>query len=144
MENFNRKDSFPLGIVFVISLVSVSITEIVFSLLLAIQTSPLERIAKGNQEFINKMMKLFIDQMPNSVSEIQTAYKVGDFEKVKKMAHKIKPTIDIMEIVTLKDDIRDIEKNAEIYQSSEKLENLISQLDEVIGEVVDSLQQLSK
>jgi PAS domain S-box-containing protein len=104
----------------------------------------LERIAKGNQEFINKMMKLFIDQMPNSVSEIQTAYKVGDFEKVKKMAHKIKPTIDIMEIVTLKDDIRDIEKNAEIYQSSEKLENLISQLDEVIGEVVDSLQQLSK
>jgi len=37
-----------------------------------------------------------------------------------------------------------MEKNAEIYQSSELLENLISQLDEVIGKVVDSLQQLSK
>ena len=104
----------------------------------------LENIAKGNQKFIDKMLRLFIDQVPDSVAEIKMAYKEGDFRKIKKTAHKIKPTIDIMEIVSLKKGIRDMEKNAEIYQSSEQLESLISQLDEVIGEVVDSLQQLSK
>ena len=104
----------------------------------------LEDIAKGNQKFIDKMLRLFIDQVPDSVAEIKMAYKEGDFQNIKKTAHKIKPTIDIMEIVSLKNVIRDMEKNAEIYQSSELLENLISQLDEVIGKVVDSLQQLSK
>ncbi|MDN3642955.1 PAS domain S-box protein [Lutimonas halocynthiae] len=102
----------------------------------------LEDIAKGNQKFIDKMLRLFITQVPDSVFEIKTAYQAGDFEKIKKIAHRIKPTIDIMEIVSLKNDIRDMEKNAEIYQSSERLENLINHLDDVIEEVVGELKGL--
>jgi len=102
----------------------------------------LEDIAKGNQAFIDKMLRLFIDQVPDSVAEIKTAYQAGDYQTIKKVAHRIKPTIDIMEIVSLKNDIRDMEKNAEIYQSSEQLENLISHLDDVIDEVVDDLNGL--
>ena len=101
----------------------------------------LQDIAKGNQKFIDKMLRLFIDQIPDSVNYIKTAYKEGDFEKIKKTAHKIKPTIDIMEIESLKDDIRHIEKYAEIYQSSEQLENLISHLDEVVERVVEELNE---
>lgn len=101
----------------------------------------LEDIAKGNKKFIDKMLRLFIEQVPDSVGEIKEAYLRADFEKIQKTAHKIKPTIDIMGIVSLKEDIRDIEKNAKIYKSSELLETLIRRLDKEIEKVVENLEQ---
>ena len=85
---------------------------------------------------------MFIDQVPDSVTERKRAYKEQDYQAVRKVAHRIKPTIDIMGIVSLKKEIRGIEKNAERYQSSEKLENLISHLDQVIEAVADQLKEL--
>ena len=102
----------------------------------------LEEIAKGNQQFIDKMLRLFIDQVPDSVTEIKRAYKEQDYQAVRKVAHRIKPTIDIMEIISLKKEIRDIEKDAERDQSSIKLQSLIRHLDEVIGKVTDELKEL--
>lgn len=102
----------------------------------------LEAIAKGNQQFVDKMLRLFVDQMPGSVAEIKTAYQAGDYQRISKVAHKIKPTIDIMEIDSLKNDIRDLEKNAETYQSSAQLERLISHLEGVIEGVVKELEEV--
>ena len=48
-----------------------------------------------------------------------------------------------MGIVSLKKEIRDIEKNAEVYQSSKQLEKLIYKLDIVLNEVVNALKQES-
>jgi len=105
--------------------------------------SKLEKIARGNQQFIDKMVQLFIDQTPKYVEELKSAYKKGDYSIVKAVAHKIKPSIDTMGIDILKDEIRAIEKNAELLKSSEQMEKLISKLDSVINEVVDSLKQLA-
>ncbi len=44
-----------------------------------------------------------------------------------------------MGIQSLKNEIRDIEKNAEAYQTSEQLESLISTVEKVIMEVVNKL-----
>ena len=101
----------------------------------------LEEISSGNINFVNKMVKLFIDKIPKEISEIKLAYKEGNYHKISVIAHKIKPSIDIMGIVALKKEIRDIEKNANIYKSSEKLEKLISKLDYTLGEVVNDLKQ---
>jgi len=104
--------------------------------------SKLEKIAKGNQPFIDKMIQLFIDQTPKSVTELKAAYKIGDYSKVKAIAHRIKPSIDTLSIDVLKHEIRAIEKNAELLKASEQTEKLISKLDTVINEVTHSLKQL--
>jgi len=104
--------------------------------------SKLEKIAKGNQPFIDKMIQLFIDQTPKSVTELKAAYKIGDYSKVKAIAHRIKPSIDTLSIDVLKNEIRAIEKNAELLKASEQTEKLISKLDTVINEVTHSLKQL--
>jgi len=75
--------------------------------------SNLEKIAKGNVGFVNKMIQLFIDQTPKSVTELKAAYDIGDFIKVKEIAHRIKPSIDTLGIDVLKNEIRAIEKNAD-------------------------------
>jgi PAS domain S-box-containing protein len=106
--------------------------------------SKLENIARGNQQFIDKMIQLFIDQTPKSVEELKAAYKAGDNSKVKSIAHRIKPSIDTMGIDILKDEIRTIEKGAGSHPSSEQFEKLISKLDTVINEVAESLQKLTK
>jgi len=93
-------------------------------------------IAKGNEVFIKKMLQLFIDQVPSSVNEIKQALAAGDLAKIKSVAHRIKPSIDNMGIVTVKEDIRNIELNAAELQATGQLEKLISKLDAVVSQVV--------
>ncbi len=102
--------------------------------------SKLEAMAKGNQEFVDEMIQLFIKQTKISVSEIKIAFETGNYRKVKAIAHRIKPSIDAMGISSLKKEIREIEKNAEVFQSSDQLENLISKLDTILNEVVNNLE----
>ena len=101
----------------------------------------LEKISRGNEAFVNKMIDLFIQQTPSAVSEIKEAYEAGDFAKVKAVAHKMKPSIDNMEIVSLVSDIRQIEALASQGKRSAELGILISKLDEVIEKVVTDLLQ---
>jgi PAS domain S-box-containing protein len=111
-------------------------TEQLFSL------SQLEGIAKGNQDFIHKMIKLFCDQTPESIKQIKIAYQQKDFDKISKIAHRIKPSINSLAITSIIPVVNEIEEKATEYQSSNKLENLIKQLEKTIDKVVEELSQV--
>jgi PAS domain S-box-containing protein len=102
--------------------------------------SKLRGIANGNVAFVKKMIQLFMDQTPPSVAAMEAAYQANDFESVSKIAHRIKPSIDNMGIVSLKNDIREIELQAVEYQQSERLFKLIDHVKKVIEMVVDNLK----
>jgi PAS domain S-box-containing protein len=102
----------------------------------------IQMIARGNKEFVNKMMGLFIESTPTSIMDMKTAYANSDFEKVRKIAHRIKPSVDNLEISSIKNEIKEIEMNAESYKSSEQLENLILKVEKVMNEVVSNLKLL--
>jgi PAS domain S-box-containing protein len=99
-------------------------------------------IARGNNEFVNKMIALFIESTPVSVIEMRNAYTNNEFEKVRKIAHRIKPSIDNLEITSLKIDIREIELNAETFQKSAQLDDLILKVEKTMNEVVFNLRQI--
>lgn len=102
--------------------------------------SKLQTIARGNDMFVRKMIDLFIVYGPESVQELKEAYAAGDFEKIRKIAHRIKPSIDNLGITSLVEDIRTIESKAEIYRTSIQLEKLISKLETVFTIVVNELK----
>ena len=104
--------------------------------------SNLESIAKGNKVFIHKMLQLFIDDTPISVNEMKQAYQSGEFKKVATIAHRIKPSIDTLGIHLLKDEIREIEANAESYGDSEELSAMILYLENTIKRVLIELQKV--
>lgn len=101
--------------------------------------SKLNEIGRGNKDFIKKMISLFIDQTPAATDSIKSAYTSNDFSKVKAVAHRIKPSIDNMEIHSLKSEIRQIESLAGENQSSPELTSLINHLDLTITLVVEDL-----
>jgi HPt (histidine-containing phosphotransfer) domain-containing protein len=103
----------------------------------------LEAIAKGNKLFVNKMVNLFKEQAPATLLEMEEAFTQDNFEKVGKLAHRLKPSIDNMGISSLKETIRDIETNAIAYGRSEKMSSLIDQTKNCILQVVNTLNNES-
>ncbi len=101
----------------------------------------LEEISRGNKDFVEKMIRLFVEQVPASIEEMQAAYLERNFDMIKKVAHRIKPSIDNMGVSSLKAEIREIETLAMDNTDSPKLIKLIQQLDSKIKKVVDKLRQ---
>jgi PAS domain S-box-containing protein len=101
--------------------------------------SNLKAIAKGNDSFVIKMVNLFKEQAPATMDEMEEAYTHNDFEKVNKLAHRLKPSIDNMGITALKEVIREIENNAAMYGASEKLSSLIAYAKDIIHQVVNKV-----
>ncbi|PWK79370.1 PAS domain S-box-containing protein [Mucilaginibacter oryzae] len=71
--------------------------------------SLLKTISKNNEAFVQKMVNIFCEQTPMMISDMQTAYNNDDWEVIRLMAHKMKPSIDNLKINSIKQTIRDIE-----------------------------------
>jgi len=104
--------------------------------------SQLRIIARGDTDFLMKLTQLFIEQTPVAIQEMISAYNSEDYMSVADIAHRIKPSIDNMGIITLKEPIREIEKFAEIYKNTGKLETLITEIDVVVRSVVRQLKKI--
>lgn len=100
----------------------------------------IENFCRGNQEQVKKMVRVFIEQMPHSVDEIKSAYQKGDFDLIKKVAHRIKPVLSYYAIVKVDKVIRQIEFMAAEGTASYELSLKIEKLDEVILQIVEQMK----
>ena len=99
------------------------------------------QFSRDNPEFVRKMVNLFIEQVPASVDEIREALAGGDLTKVAAVAHRIKPNIDSFGIVSLKQEIRDLEARALEKAPAQELKALADHVGQVIGCVVQQLKK---
>jgi PAS domain S-box-containing protein len=101
----------------------------------------LQEIANGNKDFITKMIHLFITQAETTILEMNEAYIANDLLRVSKIAHRIKPSIDNMCIIEIKETIRDVELNAIKYGISEDLKSKLQKIEITLLSAVDQLKQ---
>jgi PAS domain S-box-containing protein len=115
----------------------------------AMQTEPTQKLydltlvnelARGNEEFILNLSKIFIDTVPPTSKEMVSACEKKNWEQVGKLAHKLKSTIDTMCINSLKDDIRLIEKNGKDKTNIDAMPGLVEKADQVITKVTEQLK----
>jgi HPt (histidine-containing phosphotransfer) domain-containing protein len=99
----------------------------------------IREIAHGNNDFVKKMMSLFIDTMPPAISELKQHLSERNWTALGAIAHKIKPSIDTMGIVSLKEDIRAMERNGKEMSNLDELPELMNKVDAVIQRVIDDL-----
>jgi PAS domain S-box-containing protein len=102
--------------------------------------SLVSELARGNDEFIMNLAKIFIDTVPVTSSEMTEACRNKKWEQVGKLAHKLKSTIDTMCISSLKDDIRLIEKNGKDQKNLDNIPALVEKADTVIKKVAAQLK----
>jgi HPt (histidine-containing phosphotransfer) domain-containing protein len=58
--------------------------------------SKLIKAANGDKVFINEMLKLFVDRTPGMITKMMNACKKNDFEKTLRLAHQLKPSVDMI------------------------------------------------
>ncbi len=97
-------------------------------------------LARGNEEFILNLSKIFIDTVPPTSKEMVEACEKKNWEQVGKLAHKLKSTIDTMCINSLKDDIRLIEKYGKDKSNIETIPTLVEKANKIINQVTDQLK----
>jgi HPt (histidine-containing phosphotransfer) domain-containing protein len=101
----------------------------------------LEEIASGSKDFMKKMIETFIELTPGLLNEMDICLKEKDWDKLKRIAHKIKPSIDFMGISSLWETIQKIEKYAgeEIYL--ELMPDLLSKTKRICFNVIEELKE---
>lgn len=103
--------------------------------------SNLETISRGNPAFVQRMIDLFCSETPTSLDQIQAAYATQDYKKIKHLAHRMKPSIDNLNIVSQQDSVRQIEQLASSGQDSDELRTLLTTFDETLRAVIRHMQQ---
>jgi len=104
----------------------------------------IELMSGGNSLFVEKMVNLFIELTPELMNRIKTGLIESDYLEIKSAAHKMKPSIDMMGIGKLKNEIRNIEKLALEHADVMTLNNAINYLDSILNQVMLQLKNRDK
>jgi len=102
--------------------------------------SYLRAISRGNEDFVVKMINMFIGQTPALVVELEAKFHHSDYKGMSAIAHKIKPSIDNMGIVSLKETIREIERIGKTGNTDDSLAGLLENVSNNMSLVVEALQ----
>lgn len=102
--------------------------------------SKLIELSRGNDAFVKKMVNLFVEQTRLSLEQFKEAISQSNHERIKEVAHRIKPSIDNMGIVSLKNVIRVVEQEAADGQPFTMLLPKIMQVETVLKQVLEKLE----
>jgi PAS domain S-box-containing protein len=100
----------------------------------------LTAISRGNQAFVHKMLQLFIDQSPATMQQMKQACLNGEVDSVKKLAHRLKPSLHNLGMDAAEVQIRNIEKNAAELFTGGMLTKLIEQVADEVDVVAEALK----
>ena len=103
--------------------------------------SEIKTISRGNEEFINKMLKMFVEQIPVFVAEMMEKLEAGELTVVGEIAHRIKPTIDNMGIISSKTIIRELEKMGKANEDNGTMATLIKKVEADVAKAVEAIKK---
>jgi len=102
--------------------------------------SMIQNMSGGDERFLEKMIKLFIETVPQNVKELTTAVETKNWEQTAKMAHKLKSTVDSMGIKSIHSDIRLVESNAKQQTNLDQIPALVEKVESTISKCIMQLQ----
>ena len=88
------------------------------------------KLSAGSNEFMIKIIGMFLDQIPDTAQEIKKAFEAADYEKTKALAHKIKATYIQFGVKKLEEDIFllnyfDIHSKSDLEKCKSAVDNLL-------------------
>lgn len=88
----------------------------------------IDKMCRGNQEQIVNMVAVFVGEVSQSIEEINTAFADKDFSAIKKLTHKVKPTLTYFGVAKLEKELLEIDtmllQNFDVNELGLKLSNL--------------------
>lgn len=105
--------------------------------------SMIQSMSGGDEGFLKKMIRLFIETVPQNVKELTTAVSAQNWEQTSKMAHKLKSTVDSMGIKSIHADIRLVESNAKQQKDIDQIPGLVQKIEVVIYDCIGQLKTIA-
>jgi hypothetical protein len=99
-----------------------------------------QSVSGGDEGFIQRMVALFIETVPQNVQDLKTAMEEENWDLVGKTAHKLKSTIDSMGIKSIRQEIRTVEASARQKESLQDIPSLVANIDSVIRQCIGQLR----
>lgn len=56
----------------------------------------LNEMAEGDEDFINSVVAVFLEEVPQDLQELEKALNDRNYDQIYKLAHKIKPNVDLL------------------------------------------------
>ena len=97
--------------------------------------------SQNNDEFVKKMIDLFIKIIPNAIEEMNTAYHQQNFQTIYNVAHRIKPSVNHMGIKSLKEDMNTLERLANEEPGSLQIPILLNKISNILSTVISDLKK---
>ena len=101
--------------------------------------SGLRSLSQGDEIFVKKLVRLFIAQTPSQVAAMEGKFLQADYKSMGSIAHAIKPVIDNLEIFSLKELIREVEKRGKEETGDPALREMIQAIKKTIHLVAEDL-----
>ena len=98
--------------------------------------SKLENMSRGSEEFVLKMVNLFVADTPLALEGIEKGIKNNDFERVRALIHRIKPSLKILCIDSIEKEVKDIEKYCQENKNLEKVPPLFEYVKKTCEKVI--------
>ncbi|MBS1664592.1 MAG: response regulator [Bacteroidetes bacterium] len=101
--------------------------------------SKLREVSRGNEAFVEKVVRLFLLQVPSAVCEIRKAYEAADYKQVKDVTHRIRPVLDSLGVRCLTEDLKELERLALAGDGGTRMDEITDKLQETVGGIARSL-----
>lgn len=75
----------------------------------AFDLSYLRTVSGNNEKFVKEMVETFIQSIPQSLRDMETAIQLADSEKLQRITHQIKPSLSLLGLEKLKEFAVDLE-----------------------------------
>lgn len=100
----------------------------------------LEELSDGSSEFVIEIVKVFLSDVPKQLNNLRLSFNKNDFDELTRIAHKLKPSIDLLGITSLTEDIRIIEGYSKNGTHINELSNLIVNVQTTLNKTTEELK----
>ena len=101
----------------------------------------INEMAEGDDDFITSVIPVFLEEVPEDLEGLEKAINERDHESVYKLAHKIKPNVDILGMEQTRAMALEIETMGKNTASMEEIEGKFPLLKKDVLQVVAELKK---
>jgi HPt (histidine-containing phosphotransfer) domain-containing protein len=100
----------------------------------------INEMAEGDQDFINSVVSVFLEEVPEDLLALETALEENNYQMVYQLAHKIKPNVDLLGMEQTRAAALEIETLGKSESNMEEIKRIFPSLKNDIHQVVSELK----
>jgi len=100
----------------------------------------INEMADGDEDFINSVISVFLEEVPQDLEGLEKALETGNYEQVYQLAHKIKPNVDLLGMEQTRAAALQIETLGKSEANMAEIQSVFPSLKKDVEQVVSELK----